>query len=174
MSAERTLSAARQAQKSRVRLYTLAVSAALAIATVACRQAASHLVLSETAPDAGRVALVRLIPCGSGWCESLWIGTNLDSATRLATLPQGEERCDDIAWTRDSKRVGFLVNGYQLRLYDAQSHAPAGLADLVPADARPTTRIARGITFSDNGAAVTFDDCPRERSGCKPGMLGLR
>ena len=51
---------------------------------------------------------------------------------------------------------------------------PAGLIDLVPADANPSTRIARGVTFSDNGAAITFDDCPRDRSGCRPGLLGIR
>jgi hypothetical protein len=70
--------------------------------------------------------------------------------------------------------VAFLVNGVQLRLYDPASHAPAGLIDLVPADATPSSRIARGITFSDNGAAITFDDCPRDRSGCRPGLVAVR
>ena len=154
-----------------VRLPALAI---LLLATAGCAERPEHVVLSEAAPGAARVAFVRLTPCGSGWCESLWIGTSLESASRLVTLPEGQERCDDIAWARDGKRVAFLVNGYQLRLYDAQSHAPAGLVDLVPPDASPTTRIARGITFSDNGAAITFDDCPRDRSGCKPAMLGLR
>ena len=120
------------------------------------------------------MAFVRLLRCGSEWCESLWVGRTPDAANRLATLPHGEERCDEIVWTRDGKRVAFLVNGYQLRLYDARSLAPAGLIDLVPADARPSTRIARGITFSDNGAAMTFDDCPRDRSGCRPGLMALR
>ena len=149
--------------------------AAVAMATLGCGgQPAGHVMLSEAAPGAGGVAFVRLTPCGTGWCESLWVGASVDNANRLVTLPQNGERCDDIAWSRDGKRVAFLINGYQLRLYDAQSLAPAGLVDLVPADAKPTTRIARGITFSDNGAAVTFDDCPRDRSGCRPGMLGLR
>ena len=120
------------------------------------------------------MALVRLVPCDTFWCESLWIGKTADDASRVSTLPHGAERCDEIAWTRDGKRVAFLVNGYQLRLYDANTHAPAGLMDLVPADVQPSTRIARGVTFSDNGAAVTFDDCPRDRSGCQPGLLGIR
>ena len=132
------------------------------------------MVRSKASPDGARVALVRLVACGSAWCESLWIGSTPESASRVVTLPQSEETCDEIAWTRDAKRVAFLINGYQLRLYDAQSHAPAGLVDIVPADARPTSRVVRGLTFSDNGAALTFDDCPRDRSGCKPGMLGLR
>ena len=148
--------------------------AALLVGLVGCGRPASPVVLSEQAPAGSQVAFVRLIPCGSEWCESLWIGAALGSATRLATLPAGQERCHEITWVRDGTRVAFLINGYQLRLYDARSLAPAGLMDLVPADGTPTRRIARGVTFSDTGAAVTFDDCPRERSGCKPGMLGLR
>ena len=175
MSAEGALPPAPHRPASSLAGRFMLASAMLAIATVGCSgQPPDHVVLSEAAPGKARVALVRLLPCGSGWCESLWIGADVESATRVVTLPAGEERCDDIAWARDGKRVAFLINGYQLRLYDAQSHAPAGLVDLVTADARPTTRIARGITFSDNGAAVTFDDCPRDRSGCKPGMVGIR
>jgi hypothetical protein len=176
MSVEGRVPPARQREKRALIANVIrAATVLVTMAIVACNSdPAPHLVVSEPAPDKSRVAFVRLQPCGAAWCESLWIGADADSATRLATLPQGEEQCDEIAWTRDGKRVAFLVNGYQLRLYDSQSHAPAGLIDLVSADGTPTTRIARGITFSENGAAVTFDDCPRERSGCKPGMLGLR
>jgi hypothetical protein len=42
---------------------------------------------------------------------------------------------------------------------------------LVPRDA---DRFARGVTFSDNGFAVTFDDCPKGRSGCRSGLAGVR
>jgi hypothetical protein len=134
----------------------------------------AHVVASEAAPGGSRVALVRVIECEGGWCESLWIGSTEDTATRLVTLPRGEEQVTDIAWTRDDARCAFVINGYQLRIYDAATHAPAGLLDLVPADGRPTTRIARGVTFSENGAAITFDDCPRDRSGCRPGLVAIR
>jgi hypothetical protein len=30
------------------------------------------------------------------------------------------------------------------------------------------------VTFSQNGAAVTFDDCPRGHSGCKSGLAAVR
>jgi hypothetical protein len=92
----------------------------------------------------------------------------------VTTLPQSAERCTEIVWTRDAARVGFVINGQQLRLYDTATNAPAGLVDLVPRDAEPSTRIARGLTFSDNGAALTFDDCPRDRSGCRPGIVAIR
>jgi hypothetical protein len=133
-----------------------------------------YLVHSRTAPTANRTAAVKLTRCEAGWCESLWAGATPDSMKLVATLPQAGERCTEIVWTRDAARVGFVINGQQLRLYDTATHAPAGLVDLVPRDADPSTRIARGLTFSDTGAALTFDDCPRDRSGCRPGIVAIR
>ncbi len=151
------------------------VLAAVLLVAAACRAAPEmYVVASESAPGAAHVADVRVIRCGSEWCESLWMGPNPERATLIATLAQGSERSSEIAWSRDGKRVAFLINGHQLRLYDAQTKAPAGQMDLVPADGTPTTRIARGVTFSDNGAAITFDDCPRDRSGCRPGLVAMR
>ena len=131
-------------------------------------------ILSETAPDAAHTALVRMVRCDRDWCQELAVGDRPEVAQVVATLRFGSERCDEIVWSRDGKRVGFLVNGHQLRLFDAHSHAPAGQLDLVPADTTPPTRVARGVTFSDNGAAITFDDCPRDRSGCRPGMVAMK
>ena len=162
---------------SPARRGALAVAAVcVGVATLAsCRGGPDgHVLLARTAPDTHHVALAKLTRCDPGWCETLWLGPTADSAQPVSPTPAQNERCSEIVWTRDGSRVGFLVNGYQLRLYDAASGAPAGLIDLVPRDGDPTTRIARGLTFSDNGAAVTFDDCPRDRSGCRPGMLGLR
>ena len=133
-----------------------------------------YLIQSRTAPTANRTAAVKLTRCESGWCESLWAGPSPETMTLVATLPPGAERCTEIAWTRDAARVGFLINAQQLRLYNTATNAPAGLVDLVPRDADPSTRIARGLTFSDNGAAITFDDCPRDRSGCRPGIVAIR
>jgi hypothetical protein len=139
-----------------------------------CADRDAYIVAQRVAPDAGGVAQVRLAPCGSEYCQTLWVGKTPDTTTQLAALQPAAERAEEIVWSRDGKRVGFLINGYQLRLYDAQSHAPAGQINLVPADTTPTTRIARGVTFSDIGAALTFDDCPRDKSGCRPGLVGIR
>jgi hypothetical protein len=146
------------------------------LASAACSTGSPdpYVVHAERSPDGKRVAVVRLAPCGDNWCESLWVGPSQQQVTQVATLASGIEHCTEIAWRPDSARVGFLIDGVQLRLYDAERHSPAGLADLVPKDGPPTTRIARGVTFSDNGVAVTFDDCPRDRSGCRPGMIAIR
>ena len=149
----------------------ITLTAALA---AACSDPAPYVVSSSIAPDRAHAAVVRLARCGAVWCQSLWVGQTADSATLVATLPHDSVGASEIAWSRDGKRVAFVVDGYQLRLYDAVTNAQAGQVDLVPADSKPTTRIARGVTFSDNGAAITFDDCPRDRSGCRPGLVALR
>lgn len=174
MPAERLVPPARQARR-RGRLARAAVLAPLLVLAARCADApGAHLLHSERSADGQRIAMVRLAPCGSGWCESLWVGPSPDQGTRVATLAKDSEHCDEIVWRKDGRRVAFLVDGYQLRIYDANTHAPAGLVDLVANDARPTSRIARGVTFSDNGVAITFDDCPRNQSGCRPGMVGIR
>ena len=182
MSAEGTVPSARPRPRGRVTAVRLTwVMAALAAVvtagtgTAACDGGApAHVVVSRPAPGGANVAAVRLTRCGADWCESLWLGPNEDSATLVATLPHASERAGEIAWAKDGSRVGFLINGYQLRIYDAATRRPAGQVELIVPDGPPTTRIARGVTVSDNGAAVTFDDCPRDRSGCRPGLTALR
>ena len=84
------------------------------------------------------------------------------------------EQADEIAWTQDGGRVAIIINGYQLRLYDARTGAAYGALAIIDPDGFPSSRIARGVTFSANGAAITFDDCPRYHSGCKPGMVAIK
>ena len=174
MSAQGSLPSAAAARRF-LRLVPIAGLALVSTLLPACRSGPDgYLIQSRTAPTANRTAAIKLTRCEAGWCESLWAGPTPDTMKLVATLPPGAERCTEITWSRDAARVGFVINGQQLRLYDASTNAPAGLIDLVPRDADPSTRIARGLTFSENGAAITFDDCPRDRSGCRPGMIALR
>ena len=110
--------------------------------------------------------------CWSGPCQTLWIGANRGNATKVATL-EGPSHCDEIVWTRDGTRVAFLVDGAQLRFYDPSSLAPAGQITLVQPQTGPHQSIARGVTFSENGRAITFDECPRGRSGCRAGLAAV-
>jgi Tol biopolymer transport system component len=75
-------------------------------------------------------------------------------------------------WTPDGKRVAFVIDGREMLLYDAQARKLAGTVRLLSSEAAQS-RIARGVTFSENGRAVTFDDCPRAHSGCRAGVLGI-
>ena len=128
----------------------------------------------EWSGDRARVAFARDRLCQKGPCETLFLGTTIEGATALEGLADGKEQCDEIAWTRDGRRVAFLISGRQLRIYDAENRRPAGKVNLFADETASANRVARGITFSDNGAAVTFDDCPRDHAGCRAGMIGIR
>lgn len=173
--------AQRSVPTARTLLGVALVSAALAAAaggacgyTVGQRTAnPPREVPMSTAPSGDRVAFVREAPCGRGTCQTLWIGRHMEDATEVGRL-EGREKVEDIAWSGDGYRMGFLVNGYELRVFDTDPKRRVAQINLVEPDGIPSSRIARGITFSTNGAAVTFDDCPRRTSGCRSGLAAVR
>ena len=112
--------------------------------------------------------------CAADRCQSLWIGPDTKRAKVVQTLTGPGEQAGEIAWTPDGTRVGFVINGYQLRVFDARTGAALGAVAIIDPDGFPSSRVARGVTFSGNGAAITYDDCPRSHSGCKPGMLAIK
>lgn len=135
---------------------------------------ARRIVRFANAPAGDGVAYVLEGRCAAGTCQSLWVGDTVRHARVVETLSGPSEQADEIAWTPDGARVAFIVNGYQLRLFDARSRANLGALAIISPDGFPSSRIARGVTFSTNGAAITFDDCPRDRSGCRPGMVAIK
>ncbi len=176
MSAQRTVPPA-SAADARVKAAWVLVIALLAIAAayLAGKRAGAVQELMAASPaEARRIAFVRKQPCGGGWCETLWLGTTREDAVQVAALAPGAERCEEIAWARDGYRIGFVVNGYQLRIFDPDKRTEIRQVNLIEPDGTPSSRFVRGVTFSQNGAAVTFDDCPRGRSGCKSGLAAVR
>ena len=125
-------------------------------------------------PSGDAVAYVLEGRCAQGRCQSLWIGPDTKKAKMVQSLSGPTEEAGEIAWTPDSKRVAFIINGYQLRLFDAASGSSLGAIVIIDPDGFPSSRIARGVTFSSNGAAITYDDCPRAQSGCKAGILAIK
>jgi hypothetical protein len=176
MSAEGNLPPARQGQRAG-RAVGLAI-AAFAVAVIAFSAgwliSGRRTVMTSPAPSRDGVAYIFEARCADGFCQSLMVGPTMRNARSVETLKGNSERADEIAWTPDGGRVGFLVNGYQLRVFDAHTGANLGAVSLIEPDRSPSTRIARGVTFSTNGAAVTFDDCPRTHSGCRPGLVALK
>lgn len=175
------MSAARAVPSARSLIGVALASGALAAAAgVACGYTVGQRradppaeVMVSRAPSGDRIAFVREAPCGQGRCQTLWLGRQMEDATEVARLT-GRERCEDVAWSEDGFRMGFLVNGYELRVFDSDPRKQVAQINLVEPDGIPSSRIARGITFSTNGLAVTFDDCPRRTSGCKSGLKAVR
>ena len=140
MSAQRTVPPSRTTNmRLKVVALVVAVLAAVAAAYFAgTRAGAVQDVLSASPAEARRVAFVRKQPCVGGWCETIWMGKTMEDAVQVASLSPGTEHCDEIAWARDGFRVGFVVNGYQLRIFDAGSRTQVGQVNLIEPDGIPS------------------------------------
>ena len=175
MPASRTVSPARRQARLTGILLVVAMAPAIVAAYLAGKRAgAAHELLAASPASASGIALVRKQPCANGWCEALWLGPTRADAVKVAELAPGSEHCDEIAWASDGFRVGFVINGYQLRIFDGVARKLINQVNLIEPDATPSSRIVRGVTFSQNGASVTFDDCPRGHSGCRSGLVAVR
>jgi hypothetical protein len=121
-------------------------------------------------PDKSRVAVALEAPCAEGFCQELRLGSTQEASQVVSSLTN--RTCGEIAWTRDGTRVAFVIDGSEMAVYDVQTAKLAGIVRLLTSEAA-LTRIARGVTFSENGRAATFDDCPRTQSGCRAGVVGV-
>jgi hypothetical protein len=171
MPASRTVSPARQKRGVSTAVLLLAVVAAY----FAGKRIGAIQELKAASPsNAQKIALVKKQKCRTGWCETLWLGNTRADVVKVAELAPGSEHCDEIAWAADGYRVGFVINGYQLRIFDGAARKSINQVNLIDPDGTPSSHVVRGVTFSQNGAAVTFDECPRVGSGCKSGLAAVR
>ena len=132
-----------------------------------------HRAARTASPDGSRVAIAFEWPCDQLVCGELRVGLPTDETYDMAVIDTyRDSTCDEIVWTPDGKRVGFLMTGQQLVLYDADTLKHLGNVRLLTQEAASSRR-ARGVTFSENGRALTFDDCPRTHSGCRAGVVGV-
>jgi len=175
MSAERSVS---PSHSTAALIGALVIGAALGAGGILLLRADAgrqrRIAATASSPDKSLVAVAWEKPCARAgeWCVELGIGPSIDAAKIAAAVDDPSARCDEVVWTPDRKRVGFVMRGHELRLFDPQSLKEIGVVRLLTEDAARTRR-ARGVTFSENGRAVTFDDCPREHSGCRAGVMGI-
>jgi hypothetical protein len=175
MSAQGNLPPARRSHRGGAAVAAAIVAFVVAVAGFAAGWllGSRRVARAVSSPSGELVAYVLEARCALGRCQSLKIGT-ADNARVVETLNLQSEEADEIAWTPDGGRVAFLVNGYQLRVFDAHTGANLGAVTLIQPDKSPSSRIARGVTFLSTGTSVAFDDCPRDRAGCQPAILAIR
>jgi hypothetical protein len=176
MSAQRPLSPT-AAPRSTGRLIAalllgiaLGAAGALLVTARTTDASRSRVVARALSPDKSRAAVAIEVRCTEGTCQELRLGASEDSSNTVTVL--SNRSCSEIVWTPDGTRVAFVIDGAELSIYDAQSARLAGTVRLMTAEALQS-RLARGITFSENGRAATFDDCPRTHSGCRAGVVGV-
>jgi Tol biopolymer transport system component len=86
----------------------------------------------------------------------------------LTDLPNDQDWCDGILWSPDGSKVGFLVRGVRLLVFDPVTGKRLKDLSLVPVDGYPGSREARGLSFSPEGDRVSFSSCERGADRCLP------
>ena len=89
--------------------------------------------------------------------DHLYLRSAGGHSRRLMDLAPDSDWCTTIIWTRDSRRVGFLIRDQRLAIFDAASGTLAGTAVLVVPDGYPGSQEARAVAFSDDGTRITFE-----------------
>lgn len=85
-------------------------------------------------------------------------------------LAAGEEP-GDVLWSPDGSLAGVVIDGATLVVIDPQARRV--IYELPLLEQRDGSRLARGLGFSANAMAITFDDCPKRGAGCRPRFMAL-
>ncbi len=144
-----------------------ALSLMLALAMAALAGCGPDVVLDLSSPDGQRIAEVH-----SRWsidppAQSLWLRPSREEKPRkLANLERDVDWCNEIIWSPDSSRVGFLIRGARLDVYDAGKGDMLESIIPVEPDGYPGSREARAVRFLEDGTGVQFRECMRGGNRC--------
>lgn len=78
---------------------------------------------------------------------------------------------DALLWSPDGVLAGVVIGGATLAVIDPAARRV--IYELPLLEQRDGSRMARGVGFSANAMAITFDDCPRRGAGCRPRFMAL-
>ena len=93
-----------------------------------------------------------------------------DEDVEVRALAPGEEP-GDVLWSPDGSLAGVVIDGATLVVIDPKARRV--LYELPLLEQRDGSRMARGLGFSANAMAITFDDCPKRGAGCRPRFMAL-
>lgn len=89
----------------------------------------------------------------------------------IKRLDESTGDATELVWAPDGSLAGVLVNHMKLVVIDAA--AKRAIYELPLVEKLDGSRIARGVSFSANAVAITFDDCPTFGAGCRPRFMAL-
>jgi dipeptidyl aminopeptidase/acylaminoacyl peptidase len=116
-------------------------------------------------PDGRIVAFVREEASLDPPKQSLWIGPARGQAVQVARLAEDQDWSDQIFWSPDGSRVGFLIRGSFAEVFDARQRNRIAQITLVEPDGYPGSREARTVAFTPDGG-LRFQECARGRDLC--------
>jgi hypothetical protein len=128
------------------------------------------LVADAAAPDGqSRVRIERAFSLGAPKHRVVLHTHGAD--TEVKVLEEDGATAEEPLWSPNGELAGVLLNRSKLAVIDPAARRI--LYELPLLEKMDGTRMARGLSFSTNAMAVTFDDCPRTGAGCRPRFLAL-
>ncbi|MDQ3169343.1 MAG: hypothetical protein M3Q55_04265 [Acidobacteriota bacterium] len=120
-------------------------------------------------PDGGsRVHITRTFSLGPKQQRLMFEAGGQESDVR-ALSP--DDAPGEIVWSPDGSLAGVVLNGATLAVIDPGARRM--IYELPLLEQRDGSRMARGVGFSANAMAITFDDCPKRGAGCRPRLMAL-
>lgn len=140
----------------------------LLVAGLGCRQLGIlPVTLEQASPDGRYVAQVRNHLSIDPPRQSLWlVDKDGEGPTRLRSLSEDQDWCNQIAWSADGATVAFLVQDAWVAVYDAETGEQRAREWLVPQDGYPTVSDARELQLSSDGRLATYRACQRTTAEC--------
>lgn len=156
---------------TRTLAFVVCVPLALAIGFAAGRATASIGTIAEArSPDGASYLRVSQPFSLAPVDQRLSLG-GANGETELLRFDVDTGPAGPLIWAPDGSIAGVLRGGATLVVIDAANARVLYEQPLL--ERMDGTRVARGVGFSTNAMAVTFDDCPREGAGCRPQFLAL-
>ena len=144
-----------------------ALSLLLALAMLVLAACGNNVLFDLPSPDGKRIAEVHSHLSLYPPAQSLWRRLSPESEPRkLAHLEHDVDWCNEIIWSPDSARVGFLIRGVRLDVYDASKGDMLESMILIEQDGYPGSREARLVRFLEDGSGVQFRECVRGGNRC--------
>lgn len=142
--------------KQRVRLVVCVLAVAAGSGCQIARDLLPRTHTTSASPDGRYTAFVRQHLNTDPPDDHLYLSVAGRSPKRLMSLAPDADWCRTIIWTRDSRRVGFLINDQRLAIFDTGTTKLTSMLVLVEADGYPGSQEARSVAFGDDGT-VSFE-----------------
>ena len=155
---------------NRILAFIVLLPIAGVIGFAAGRATAQRGTVAEAwAPDgASRVRIARAFSFGPK-DQRVMVGAADQEAEVRALAP--DEDAGEILWAPDGSIAGVVLNGATLAVIDPAARRI--IYELPLLEQQDGSRMARGVGFSANAMAITFDDCPKRGAGCRPRLMAL-
>lgn len=141
--------------------------AGLLVAAAGCGRVVSQVLLESAAPQGEARARIVAQPALDPPRHELWLAGDGGRWRRLSSLAEDRDWGEAIVWSEAGDRVGFVVSGERLAVFEVASGESLGDVRLVPDDGTPSRCEARAVTILAGGERFSYLSCVRGASRCR-------